>query len=259
MKTAQKDPSRFRHGPRNTVTEIGYRAELDRYIETSGGTFCERMENFAKYTPRQAMARTLALHEIFKLALPVQGDVIECGVNWGGGLMAFAQFSAIHEPVNIQRRIVGFDTFGGFPSLHDEDRRATRPTAEMAEGGYAAESYDDLLECIALFDRNRFIGHVPKVYLVKGDATETIPAYMKENPQTVVSVLHLDFDLYEPTKVALDHFVPRIPKGGVIVFDELNNASWPGETAAVCETIGLSSLRIQRFPFEPHISYAVVG
>jgi hypothetical protein len=58
--------------------------------------------------------------------------------------------------------------------------------------------------------------------------------------------------------LALRHFVPRIPKGGVIVFDELNNAAWPGETAAVQEALGLSALRIRRLPYEPHISYCVV-
>jgi Macrocin-O-methyltransferase (TylF) len=68
----------------------------------------------------------------------------------------------------------------------------------------------------------------------------------------------LDFDLYAPTAAALKAFLPRVPKGGVIVFDELNNASWPGETAAVHEVVGLSRLRIQRFAFEPHISYCVV-
>jgi hypothetical protein len=47
-------------------------------------------------------------------------------------------------------------------------------------------------------------------------------------------------------------------KGAVIIFDELNNDSWPGETRAVIDTMVLKTLRIERFPFEPHISYAVI-
>lgn len=48
------------------------------------------------------------------------------------------------------------------------------------------------------------------------------------------------------------------PKGAVIVFDELNNRTWPGETRAVLERIGLNNLRIQRFTYEPHVSYTIL-
>jgi hypothetical protein len=44
--------------------------------------------------------------------------------------------------------------------------------------------------------------------------------------------------------VALQNFRPRIPKGGVIVFDELNSELWHGETIAVMEEIGIANLRI---------------
>jgi hypothetical protein len=44
----------------------------------------------------------------------------------------------------------------------------------------------------------------------------------------------------------------------VLAFDELNQAFWPGETLAVLETIGLRNLRIQRFPYMPQLSYAVL-
>jgi hypothetical protein len=74
-----------------------------------------------------------------------------------------------------------------------------------------------------------------------------------------VSLLHLDFDIYAPTKAAIEHFVPRMPKGGIIVFDELNNKSWPGETVAVLESLNINQLEIKRFPFEPHVSYAKIG
>jgi len=73
----------------------------------------------------------------------------------------------------------------------------------------------------------------------------------------VVSILFLDFDLYEPTKVAIENFYPRIPKGGVIAFDELDNPIWPGETLALLESIGLGSLELQRVEFDPYIAYAI--
>jgi hypothetical protein len=105
---------------------------------------------------------------------------------------------------------------------------------------------------------NRPIGHIERVELVSGDAVETIPAYVEENPHLVVALLYLDFDLYEPTKIALEHFLPRMPRGSILAFDELNQKHWPGETAAVLETIGIRALRIERFPFTPQLSFAVL-
>lgn len=255
---ASADPSRYQQAGRSTGDEVSYRAAMDRYFDRAGGSNVEKLENFAKFASRQTLARHLCLTEVFKLVLEVQGDVVECGVNWGGGLMAFAQLSAILEPVNLQRRIVGFDTFSGFVKIADEDAKGALFTAERRAGGYQADCLADLQECVTLFDSNRFIGHVQKVVLVPGDAASTIPAYLEANPHTVVSLLHLDFDLYEPTKVAIEQLLPRMPRGAVILFDELNNRTWPGETRAVMDTLGLSSLRIRRFAFEPHMSYAVL-
>lgn len=258
MNVTALDPSRYRQPGRSTAGETDYRHALGDYFGRSAGSTCEKLENFAKYVPRQNMARFLCLHELFRLVLEVQGDIVECGVNWGGGLMSFAQFSAIHEPVNLQRRIVGFDTFSGFTGVDAQDCRGALPTAERRAGGYAADCLEDLHECVALYDRNRFIGHIGKVVLVPGDIAQTLPRYLDDNPHTVVSLLHLDLDLYAPTKVAIEHLVPRMPRGAVIVFDELNNRTWPGETTAVMETLGLPRLRIRRFAYEPHVSYAVV-
>jgi hypothetical protein len=79
-----------------------------------------------------------------------------------------------------------------------------------------------------------------------------------KHPHLVVSLLYLDFDLYEPTKVALEHFVPRMPKGAVIAFDELDNPLWPGETLAMFEKFSGQPLALRRLPFDPYIGFAEV-
>lgn len=109
-----------------------------------------------------------------------------------------------------------------------------------------------------MFDLNRFLNHIPKVEVIKGDASMTIPQYIRQNQHLVVSLLNLDFDVYEPTKIALEHLVPRMPRGGIIVFDELNNDLWPGETVAVMETIGIRNLKLERSVMGTTISYAVL-
>jgi len=162
---------------------------------------------------------------------------------WRGRIDGLAQFSAIFEPTNHQRR-VGLRHFQRLPKLAKQDRASESEQARP--GGLAVDSYDHLQECVELFDMNRFIGHVPKVELVRGDATKTIPAYLKENPQLIVSLLYLDFDIYEPTLAALKYFLPRMPKGAVIAFDELNLKDWRGESIAVLESLKLRDYRIER-------------
>ena len=235
---------------------IDYLDALNDYFSKTSGAYLERLENFPKYVPRGILARFIAKYEILKKVLTVQGSIIECGVLYGGGLMTWAQLSAILEPANHQRRIIGFDTFSGFPSISKEDQSSTSEFCK--EGELGVDSYQDLLECIRIYDMARFLGHIEKVMLVKGDIKETIPRYIDQNPHTVVSLLYLDVDLFEPTAVALKHIVPRMPKGGVIAFDELNLPTWPGETQAVMQQLGINSLRIQRFRFGTSISYAVI-
>src|SRR6185369_13622670 len=179
-----------------------------------------------------------------------------CGVLRGGTLMGWAQLSATLEPVNLTRRIYGFDSFEGFPSVAAQDRG---PMSEHVKpGDLYANAHDELLELIEIYDSYRFLGHVDKVHLVKNDATKTIPAFIETHKHLVVSLLFLDFDLYEPTKVALQHFVPRMPKGAVIAFDELDNPLWPGETLAMLEVCGARKLRIERLEFDPYIGFAVI-
>jgi Macrocin-O-methyltransferase (TylF) len=239
-----------------TENDRSYSVEMEAYFGRSLGGNMDKLRNFAKFVPRQALTVFLAKHEIFQDVLRVHGHILECGVHLGGGLMTWAQLSAIYEPMNHTRRVVGFDTFEGFPQVHDKDRGDSMDVAR--EGGLATHAEEDVLEAVRLYDLNRHIGHIPRVALVTGDATRSIPTYVANNPHLVVAMLYLDFDLYEPTRAALEHFLPRMPRGGVLVFDELNEKAWPGETLAVLETVGLSNLRIKRFPFATQVSYAVL-
>lgn len=215
-----------------------------------------KLENFPKYVRRQNLTRFLALYEIFKRQLPVKGSIIECGVNHGFGIMSWAKFSAILEPVNLMRRVYGFDTFEGFPGLSDQDRSAASQHVKV--GDLAADVFDELNQLVSIYDSTRFIGHVEKVKLIRGDAVQTIPEFIKQHPHLVVSLLFMDFDLYEPTKVALEHFLPRMPKGAILAFDELDNPLWPGETLAMLEAHARRPLRIERLEFDPYIGFAVI-
>jgi hypothetical protein len=214
-----------------------------------------KLDNFTKYIRRQRLTRLLAMYEIFKRILNVKGSIVECGVYRGFGLMAWANMSAVLEPNNLTRRIYGFDTFEGFPGVSKMD---SGQMMKAKKGQLFANSYDELKELMEIYDSNRFLGHVNKVQLIKGDVQKTIPEFITKNKHLVVSLLFLDLDLYESTKIAINNLFSRMPKGAIIAFDELDNPIWPGETAALLETIGINKLRIERIEFDPYIGFAVI-
>lgn len=246
-------------GTVRTGKELQYAEEIETYFSTAVGSLGEKLDNFPKFVSRQTLSIFLFKWEIFKQVLEVQGSIVECGVRAGGGLFTFAQFSAILEPVNYQRKIIGLDTFQGFPEIGKQDVATKEHSPYAHVGGFNTPGIlEDLAQATQLFDMNRSIGHVPKVELVAGDVQKTLPKYLADNPHTLVSLLYLDFDLYQPTKTALQLLRPRMPKGSVIAFDEVNHRDWPGETTALLESLDLNSLRLRRMPFEPLRCYAVL-
>ncbi|OQY04741.1 MAG: dTDP-6-deoxy-L-hexose 3-O-methyltransferase [Bacteroidetes bacterium 4572_117] len=230
--------------------------EYVNIFENSLDTTQNKLHNFIKYTRRQDLTKILARYEIFKKVMNVKGSIVECGVYRGAGLMSWALFSDVLEPVNLTRRIYGFDTYEGFPNVSEKDENEMR---NPQQGDLYANTFDELTAITKTYDKNRFLGHVNKIQLIKGDAVDTIPKFIEKNKHLVISLLFLDFDLYEPTKKALEYFVPRMPKGSIIAFDELDNPIWPGETLALLDTIGIKNLKIQRLDFDPYIGFAEIG
>jgi hypothetical protein len=230
-------------------------------FERAGGSVAERLADFEKWVSRPALLRFAVRYELFRRVLDVKGSIIECGVRGGGGVMAWAKLCSTFEPFAIHRRVIGFDTFEGFPSLSAEDRpRAGAELAVQKVGGFrpAHDMYAELTELIDLYDRRRILGNQLKVELVRGDACRTIPAYVERNRHLLVALLFLDFDVYAPTRVALEQLLPRMPKGAVLAFDEVNSAHWPGETEAMLEMLDLRRLELKKFPFDPNVAYAVL-
>jgi hypothetical protein len=251
------DPSRFIEPRRTTPAEVDYRQRLDRYFTESIGSNVEKLQNFAKYVPVQDLRKFLTRHAMFQRILPTHGSIVECGVLLGGGVMTWAALSEIFEPLNHLRNVIGFDTFAGFTSVAEEDRTMTAVQGKV--GGLAVDAYEDISRAIELYDSNRQLRHIPKVKLVRGDIQKTAPAFLEQNPHTVISLLWLDFDTYEPTLAALEHFVPRMHAGAMIAFDELNHEVWPGETVAVMKALGLRTLSLERLPWGTTVSFAMLG
>lgn len=229
-----------------------YAKALDETVGLSDLSNGDLLRNFALYTPRQDLARFLARYELFRRVLDVPGSIVEGGVFQGGGLLAWAQLSAAFEPVNHPRRVIGFDTFAGFPALSRGDTGAR--SAEARQGGLAYDGEAEIRRAAALLDMNRPNAQIAKLELVRGDACDTIPAYLRAHPHLLLSLLYLDFDLYEPTLTALEVLTPRMAHGAILAFDDLNLADWPGETLAALPW--LRKLRLRRFPWCSTLAWA---
>ena len=238
----------------STATEVSNKSQLVKHLRSTGIPDGELLDNLGLYLTRQSLSRINLMQKLYQMIVPVHSAIMEFGVRWGQNMALFSMLRGIHEPFNYNRRIVGFDTFSGFPSTSPEDGDA------VAKGDYSVVAgwKDDLAEILNFHEQNSPIAHKRKFELVEGDATVTLPAYLKANPETIIALAYFDFDLYEPTKKCLEAILPCLTKGSVLAFDELNCREFPGETIALREVLGLSKYAIRRDPSNPLVSYLVV-
>ncbi|MHB8164934.1 MAG: hypothetical protein ACYDDV_11460 [Methanoregula sp.] len=216
----------------------------------------EIIKNLGLYVNLPLMQRLLWFHETYQKIINVHGIIMEFGCRWGQNLAFFETFRGIYEPYNFNRKIVGFDTFSGFPSVHEKDGKS--PFAKP--GNYdVTENYEQYLNNILEYQESEMHhSNIKKFEIVKGDASKTIYEYLDKNPETIIAFAYFDIDLYEPTKECLQAIKPHLTKGSIVAFDELNLHDFPGETLALNEVFGLNNIRIQRSPLNPVSSYFIV-
>ena len=207
--------------------------KLINYIKDLESAENKNVTDVALYTPINSIQELFIRYELMKLITNIPGAIIELGVCSGNGLMSLIHSHNILQPTYIYREFYGFDTFSGFPSVHENDIKCKK----WEVGDFINDSYDRLNNIINI--HNNYYYAKTNVSLIKGDCNETIPLFLEENKHIIISLLYLDLDLYEPTKSALKYFLPRMAKGSVIAFDELNYKQFPGETVAMLEELGI--------------------
>lgn len=191
--------------------------------------------------------KLIAHYELYKTIINIPGDILEFGVFKGASLLRFAQFRDILE-TSYSRKIVGFDAFGEFPLPLDNtaDQHFIEKFTEEAGCGIPV---DDL----QFFIDNKGIANID---LVKGNILATLPSYLEKHPQLRISLLHIDVDVYEPTRFILDRLYDRVVSGGIIIFDDY--ATVAGETDAVDQFLVNKNLRLLK-PAASHVpSYIVI-
>jgi len=237
-----------------TTPELTRRQQLVSHLRDTPIPTTELLQNLGLYLNRQTLARLLFLTELYQQILPVHGVAMEFGVRWGQNLALLHALRGIYEPYNYNRKIIGFDTFSGFPAVTAQDGDQVK----AGDYGVTADYQQYLAQVLALHEADSPIPHKRKFELVAGDATETVPRYLRDHPETVIAFAYFDFDIYAPTKACLEAIRPRLTKGAIVAFDEVNCPEFPGETLAFDEVFGIANYALRRSPLNPLISYLVV-
>jgi hypothetical protein len=203
-----------------------------------------------------ALARMLWQDLVYRKAIEVPGCLVEFGSQWGASLNVFLLLKQIHEPWNAGRRIISLSIFDeGFKSVDPKNG------SRVAVGDYrvATKWEENLRHILKSHSLRSPLAPDQNFEVVPGDACKTFRAYLEAHPEMILSHVHFDLDLYMPTRELLTICLSRMPKGAVLIFDEINCPSFPGETLALQEVIGISKLSLRKSPFQPFSAYAIIG
>lgn len=213
------------------------------------------MTNLGLFLSSKNLSRILFMDHIFKQIVDIPGCIFEFGTRWGQNVALFSSLRGIYDPFNRHRKIVGFDTFTGFPSVSYKDGKSEM----MFKGNLTLtkDYFDYLTKIMEYHEQENPLSHIQKYELVKGDASLEIVKYFKKHPETIVALAFFDFDIYKPTKKCLSAIKPHLVKGSILAFDELNDPDSPGETLALNEVFGLNNIKLKRFKYTSRTSYFV--
>lgn len=158
--------------------------------------------------------RKWTLREYVKLSNALPGDLAECGCYVGTSAFFIAQAST-HGKLYL------FDSFQGLSN------------PDATDGSNAADvmrwSAGDLSTSEAILRHN----------LARYDTIEVLPGWIPGRFDEVADLqfrlVHIDVDLYQPTRDSLEFFYPLLVKGGYIVMDDYGFKNCPGATRAADE------------------------
>ena len=162
--------------------------------------------------------RLAALLELARRLTAEPGDFIELGVYEGGSALLLAL--ALQE-ARSSRKLHLCDAWQGMPEPGPRDAGTI-----LRRGVFAGPNE---ARVTAFLQSQGVRAHVE---MHAGWVADTLPQL--EGP---FALAHVDLDLYEGTRVALLHLLPRMTVGGVVVCDDYGGTRFPGVSRAVLEAL----------------------
>ena len=165
------------------------------YIEIEDLTF--ENEFYLNVKPKR-LSKFITRLDLYRRIMNLRGEVVECGIFKAVSFMQFVKIRSILEN-DFSRKIIGLDTFGTFPNAKNEgDKKVLKKF--VSEAGNKSISIGDLKKKLLHLNLEG------NIELVKGDIQHTAKLYLEKNPGLRIALLHIDVDLYEPTKCSLEMF-----------------------------------------------------
>ena len=161
----------------------------------------------------------------------IKGDFVECGV-WRGGIpLAIAM---VLKDLNSKKKVYLFDTYEGMtePSKFDLDYRgksAAQKFKRLNRDTHNEWCFASLEDVKSHFHK---IGLIDNVRFIKGDVCQTLKE--KDNLPKEISLLRLNTDWYESTKVEMDILYPLLSIDGVLLLDTYGH--WEGQEKLLTST-----------------------
>ena len=180
------------------------------------------------------------------------GDIFEFGVYRGKSLITAA---LILKELNSKKKLYGFDTFKGFPSLskfdelnqfkknkyfskklQNEFKNFLKLKKTLAKnkkfnsynistsGNFSKSSYEYVMEKINYFK-------LDNVKLIQGEFKVSVPEFFNKN-NIKISSCNIDCDLYDGYQLLLPIVFQNLSKKGYIFLDEYYSLKFPGAKIA---------------------------
>lgn len=187
------------------------------------------LSDYRRLSPNNAFSedRKWTLREYVRLSNRLDGDLAECGCFQGATAYFMAEASA-HGTLCL------FDSFEG---ISQPDGRDIASDAEVMPWNAG-----DLSASESLVRKNLLAFKNVEYY--KG----WIPARFNEVEDRKFRIVHIDVDLYQPTRDSLEFFYPRLVEGGTIVMDDYGLMTCPGARQAADEFAKANDLHILELP-----------
>lgn len=212
----------------------------------------EIARNLLLFADRRILSRFLFMNELYLKSLDIHGSIFEFGVRYGVNTSVLTSLRGIHEPYNHNRKIIAFDTFEGFTDI---DAKNDDKSIKDGDFGVPKNYIDFLNSVLQIHESLAPLSNIKKYEFIKGDINHTLPKYLEDNPQTLISFVYLDFDLYSPTLNTLKLIENFLSPGAIIAFDEINDENWPGETVALREWLNGRSMKIFHSKYKSAAGY----
>jgi hypothetical protein len=156
--------------------------------------------------------RRWMLGQLMRLVQAVPGDTAECGSFEGAGSYLMC---AMNRTLGGERTHFVFDSFAGLSAPMENDGKYWVPGALSVSENTV----------------RRNLSEFPAVSIHKG----WIPDGFDAARDRRFAVVHIDVDLYEPTRDSIAFFYERMNPGGIIVCDDFGFSTCPGATKACRE------------------------